>query len=569
MASTEDKQQRILNFNVGVLGHIDSGKTSLSKALSTTASTASFDKNPQSKERGITLDLGFSSFVVPLPVHLESEPYDVLQFTLVDCPGHASLIKTIIGGAQIIDLMILVVDINKGIQTQTAECLVIGQITCDKMIVVLNKIDLIPEEKREHQIEKMTKRLSKTLEATKFAGSPIIAVAAKPDAAAEGQPESLGIKEMSELLTAQAYVPQRNNSGSFLFAVDHCFSVRGQGTVMTGTVLQGMVSLNDNVEIPSMKVVKKVKSMQMFRQPVSKVSQGDRAGICVTQFDPKLLERGLVCQPSSVPTIFAGIIHVKKIQYFKSQVASKAKFHITIGHETVMGKAQFFGLPVLVDTPPVGEDFNFSQEYVFQEELCEVSKKKDKETADNPEMAVNLEHQFAVLELERPVTCPNSSLVIGSRLDADIHLNTCRLAFHGKFLEMFTDKNYTETMLPRLQIFKTKSRVGEVERVVDEYSLIGKGLFKKETNMALFSNLKVRLSTGEAGVIEGSFGQSGKFKVRIPGGLSPESFSMMNAGQRKKGKGRGVDEGEKMTSVKIILDFKRYIFDPEKKMIQK
>lgn len=97
MASTEESKRRILNFNVGVLGHIDSGKTSLSKALSTTASTASFDKNPQSKERGITLDLGFSSFAVSLPDHLKSEPYDVLQFTLVDCPGHASLIKTIIG----------------------------------------------------------------------------------------------------------------------------------------------------------------------------------------------------------------------------------------------------------------------------------------------------------------------------------------------------------------------------------------------------------------------------------------------------------------------------------------
>ena len=95
--SAGSNKQRILNFNVGVLGHIDSGKTSLSKALSTTASTASFDKNPQSKERGITLDLGFSSFAVPLPEHLKAQPYDVLQFTLVDCPGHASLIKTIIG----------------------------------------------------------------------------------------------------------------------------------------------------------------------------------------------------------------------------------------------------------------------------------------------------------------------------------------------------------------------------------------------------------------------------------------------------------------------------------------
>jgi len=91
----------VLNFNVGVLGHVDSGKTSLAKALSTVASTACFDKNPQSRKRGITLDLGFSSFCVPLPSHLRSagDAHDAqVQFTLVDCPGHASLIRTVIGG---------------------------------------------------------------------------------------------------------------------------------------------------------------------------------------------------------------------------------------------------------------------------------------------------------------------------------------------------------------------------------------------------------------------------------------------------------------------------------------
>ncbi len=87
-------------------------------ALSTTLSTAALDKHPQSKERGITLDLGFSSFAMPMPDHLQHLPYDELQVTLVDCPGHASLIKTIIGGAQIINMMLLVVDITRGIQTQ-------------------------------------------------------------------------------------------------------------------------------------------------------------------------------------------------------------------------------------------------------------------------------------------------------------------------------------------------------------------------------------------------------------------------------------------------------------------
>ena len=78
-----------------------------------------------------------------------------MQVTLVDCPGHASLIRTIIGGAQIIDLMMLIVDVGKGIQTQTAECLVIGEITNDSMIVVLNKLDVLPEDSREKKLKTM------------------------------------------------------------------------------------------------------------------------------------------------------------------------------------------------------------------------------------------------------------------------------------------------------------------------------------------------------------------------------------------------------------------------------
>ncbi len=106
---------KILNINLGILGHIDSGKTSLCKALSTIASTAGFDKNPQSQARGITLDLGFSAFIIKIPgwfraKHGVSESLEYIQFTLVDCPGHASLMKTIIGGASIIDMMMLVVD---------------------------------------------------------------------------------------------------------------------------------------------------------------------------------------------------------------------------------------------------------------------------------------------------------------------------------------------------------------------------------------------------------------------------------------------------------------------------
>jgi len=123
----------LINVNIGVLGHVDSGKTSLCKALSTTASTAAFDANPQSKERGITLDLGFSAFTLD----------DKWRVTLVDCPGHASLIRTVLGGVQIMDIMLLIIDITKGMQPQTAECLILANICCPHLIVVLNKVDLV------------------------------------------------------------------------------------------------------------------------------------------------------------------------------------------------------------------------------------------------------------------------------------------------------------------------------------------------------------------------------------------------------------------------------------------
>uniref|UniRef100_A0A8C3HM90 Eukaryotic elongation factor, selenocysteine-tRNA specific n=1 Tax=Chrysemys picta bellii TaxID=8478 RepID=A0A8C3HM90_CHRPI len=277
---------RRLNVNVGVLGHIDSGKTALARALSTTSSTAAFDRAPQSRARGITLDLGFSCLRTPLPPHLGPGPGE-LQLTLVDCPGHASLIRTIIGGAQIIDLMMLVIDVTKGMQTQSAECLVIGQIACQKMVVVLNKIDLLPEGKRQAAIEKMTKKMQKTLENTKFQGCPIAAVAAKP-----GGPEApetvtpLGVSELIEVLKSQAYLPTRDPTGPFLMAIDHCFSIKGQGTVMTGTVLSGSVSLGDNVEIPALKVLddysvigrslfKKETNIQIFVGLKVKLSTGE------------------------------------------------------------------------------------------------------------------------------------------------------------------------------------------------------------------------------------------------------------------------------------------------------
>eukprot|EP01038_Epipyxis_sp_PR26KG_P008963 gene8963-12085_t len=355
-----------LNINVGVLGHVDSGKTSLVKALSTSLSTASLDKNPQSQQRGITLDLGFSSFSLPIPPHIQSElslssppqSFDLLQFTLVDCPGHASLIRTIIGGAQIIDMILLVIDANKGIQTQTAECIVIGEITTDNLIIVMNKIDLIPLEEREAKLSKMTKRIKKVLSTTKFHNAPMIYISAVVGGekvasissnntnlltSANNKLVSIGMDELIETINCHIKLPSRNINGPFYYSIDHCFPIKGHGTVLTGTILNGSISINNIIEIPHIQIQRKVKSMQMFHKSVKSAKQGDRVAICVTNLDASLIERSIAATPSTVPLISSVICMIKKVRFFKLLCKSNSKYHITVGHSTIIASVMFFG----------------------------------------------------------------------------------------------------------------------------------------------------------------------------------------------------------------------------------
>jgi selenocysteine-specific elongation factor len=318
---------------------------------------------------------------------------------------------------------------------------------------------------------------------------------------------------------------------------------------MTGTMLQGGLVAGDMLEIPAVGISRKVKSMQMFRVGVDKIVSGDRAGVCVTQFDPQLLERGLVCTPGLVPSVYAAIIDMSKIAYFKGEIRTKAKFHITVGHETVMAKITVFGY---IGEDDLTDEFDFSKEYKYQDGY--IDKPSDGELLPRA--------QFALLEFERCVPVVPASLVIGSRLDTDIHTNTCRLAFRGTTRHFMKDKNYPETCLPNLKVFKHKAKEGVVERASNEYEVIVKNLVKKETNIDLFTGLNVVLSSGERGTIEGSFGQSGKIKVRVPEGLRPESMALLG-GKKKK-----TEASVSLETTKVTVEFKRYIFDPRKAIIQ-
>jgi len=232
LLNIQGKNERIINVNIGIMGHVNSGKTSLVRALSTTLSTAALDKSPQSRERGMTLDLGFSSFSCLPPSGFDPKITRV-QYTLVDCPGHASLIKTIIGGAQIIDRMLLVVDVTKGMQNQTAECLIIGEILTPDLVVVLNKIDLIPEAERAAKLEEVRAYWTNTLSKTRFVNSPIVAVAAfshhgDVNVHDESCPlVTLNLAELVSIIRDTTQMPKRKNLNEAVYlSVDHGFPIK-------------------------------------------------------------------------------------------------------------------------------------------------------------------------------------------------------------------------------------------------------------------------------------------------------------------------------------------------------
>jgi selenocysteine-specific elongation factor len=585
--------ERILNINVGVLGHVDTGKTSLVKTLSSVLSTAALDKSKQSRARGITLDLGFSAFLLPLPEHLREGSdaddggifgrggdgsssggvgsgsgrnasenddaevgvrgsdlhgkYDLLQVTLVDCPGHASLIRTIIGGAQIIDMILLVVDATKGMQTQTAECLVIAEMTTRNLIVVLNKIDMFPEHEREERLRVAERKMRAGLRGTKFEHARMVGISAcvggEKVAAVGADAEHFGssstkvagthnIHGLLDLLQSQIRAPNRDARPSpdqFHFAVDHCFPIKGQGTVLTGTCLAGSARPNDIVEFPTLATQKKIKGLQMFRRKASVIQQGDRAGICVSNFDAKLMERGIIASPGTVKLIRGAIAVVRKVRFFKGGLNSGAKFHISVGHTTVMATVTFWGAREIAKQVQCDEEkskdastrafgksslggsadlaglprlkFDWDQDFLHQDNYLDALPTSD----DNSEWNDSTPEQgkrndatlpplhWARLEFHTPVYCPMDSLVIGSRLDSEVNANACRLAFSGRLVLRYDAKSVSDSLAKvicivpslncliyisslillkdhgRLRTYTKKEKMGTVCRLGDPY----------------------------------------------------------------------------------------------------
>ncbi|GET92352.1 selenocysteine-specific elongation factor, putative [Leishmania tarentolae] len=522
----------MLNVNIGLLGHVDSGKTALAKALSSTASTAAFDKSPQSQSRGITLDLGFSACEVSiedgnedLTNVLRAADLTKLQCTLVDCPGHASLIRTVVGGAQIIDVIVLVIDATKGMQVQTGECLVLGEVLAKPLVVVLNKVDAIQGATPEAKVAALAalrRKLQQTFRRTRWPTVAIVEVAAAPREAAGGigppvnteavLPQVLRAVDLAALKAAKESEFER--PAQFYMLVDHCFPVRGQGTVFTGTVVAGVVRVGDTVLVPEMQTTRKVKGLQMFHKPVESAKSGDRVGLCVAQFDPAWMERGVLCSAASSGRMLMSssqlIARVHRVRYHPLPCDTHTKFHITIGHATRMGTMRYFARPPCMseglDVPGAVASFDSSIESAYVEELDDsvvASYSSTDATACVPGRPLPVaqagQDYYAVLLLERPVLAAPGVSMIAMRLDVERE-NFCRIALAGTVCHVFSedgspaaatavvssssDHSTSCGHVPawrRLPVVRYRYRTLRVDRVLDSRSCIADGVVSLQT----------------------------------------------------------------------------------------
>ncbi|MCP4763867.1 MAG: GTP-binding protein [archaeon] len=319
----------IVDYNsvlIGLLGHVDSGKTAIARMISEIVSTSGLDAHPQSKERGITIDLGFTSLILKKNL-----------ITLVDAPGHADLIRSVVASANIIDGAILVVDGGKGIQIQTAEHLVILEsMGIKNIIVAINKIDLISEIKADELKESILKTFKNSIFGDKL---PIVKISAK---------EGIGVnllKEKIEDLVIKINKTKENKKNSvnsaeiekdLIFPIDHHFPIKGKGIIITGTTLSGNISKGDTLTIIPQKKELKIKSLQIFHQNVDSSPNGFRVGASISGIESINITRGNII--TNNPNLFQrgeiAEIRFNFIEYFKKNIHFGAQINVTFGMTT-------------------------------------------------------------------------------------------------------------------------------------------------------------------------------------------------------------------------------------------
>lgn len=289
------------HVNVGTIGHVDHGKTTLTAAITTVMAKtyggvakqfADIDNAPEERERGITI----------ATAHVEYET-DERHYAHVDCPGHADYVKNMVTGAAQMDGAILVVAATDGPMPQTREHILLArQVGVPQIVVFMNKVDLVDDEELLELVELEVRELLSSYE---FDGDDIPVIQGSALGALNGEAEyEEKIVELMKAVDETIPTPERDVDKPFLMPVEDVFSITGRGTVATGRIERGVLKLNDEIEIVGiieepMKTV--VTGIEMFRRMLDEGQAGDNAGILLRGINKEQLQRGMVlCKPGSI-----------------------------------------------------------------------------------------------------------------------------------------------------------------------------------------------------------------------------------------------------------------------------
>ena len=300
--------------NIGTIGHVDHGKTTLTAAITKVMAEtyggaavdfANIDKAPEERERGITISTA----------HVEYET-EARHYAHVDCPGHADYVKNMITGAAQMDGAILVVNAADGPMPQTREHLLLGrQVGIPAMVVYMNKVDQVDDEELLELVEMEIREL---LSSYDYPGDDIPVIPGSALAAMEGNKPEIGEESIKKLMAeVDAYIPtpERAVDQPFLMPVEDVFSISGRGTVVTGRVERGIVKVGEEVEIVGIKDTSKttVTGVEMFRKLLDRGEAGDNIGALIRGVAREDVERGQVlAKPGSVTphTEFSAEVYV-------------------------------------------------------------------------------------------------------------------------------------------------------------------------------------------------------------------------------------------------------------------
>ena len=288
------------HVNIGTIGHVDHGKTTLTAAITKRQAEkgyakfedyADIDKAPEERERGITINTA----------HVEYET-DKRHYAHVDCPGHADYVKNMITGAAQMDGAILVIAATDGAMAQTREhILLAGQVGVPRMVVFVNKCDMVDDPEMLELVEMDVREL---LTQYGFDGDNTPFVFGSALKALEGDPEyEKKIDELMDAVDEWIPTPERDTDKPFLMSIEDVFTITGRGTVVTGRVERGKLNLNDEVEIVGLHETKKtvVTGIEMFRKQLDYAEAGDNAGVLLRGINRDEVQRGQVlAKPGTV-----------------------------------------------------------------------------------------------------------------------------------------------------------------------------------------------------------------------------------------------------------------------------